>query len=78
MSVLGFLKTRHKRDEAPFDPNRYIPAVRSSICTGEKVAGFKEIATGRFIECDLVKTSKDLAAFAKRYGIKQSEIREEW
>lgn len=78
MSVFGFLKARRKRDEALFDPSRYIPAVRSSICTGEKTAGFKEIATGRFIECDLVKSDKDLAAFAKRYGIKQSEIREEW
>ena len=78
MKLLDFLKTRGKNQVATFDPTRFVPAVRSSICTGEKTVGFKEIATGRFIECDLIKSSKDLAAFAKRYGLKMSEIREEW
>lgn len=78
MKLLGFLKTRGKKQVAAFDPARFVPALRSSICTGEKTAGFKEIATGHFIECDLVKSEKDLAAFAKRYGLKMSEIREEW
>ena len=76
--MFGFLKTRGKSEDVAFDPSRFVPAVRSSICTGEKSAGFKEIATGRFIECDLIKSDKDLAAFAKRYGLKLSEIREEW
>lgn len=78
MKLFGFLKTRDKSEDVAFDPTCFVPAVRSSICTGEKSAGFKEIATGRFIECDLVKSERDLAAFAKRYGIDRSKIREEW
>ena len=78
MKLLGFLKARGKKQVATFDRTRFVPALRCSICTGEKTAGFKEIATGRFIECDLVKSDKDLAAFANRYGIDLREIREEW
>ena len=37
------------------------PVIRSSICTGEKVAGFREVA--------LIRTPTDLEAFKKKYGI---------
>ena len=32
----------------PYDPATQIPVIRSSICTGEKVAGFKDKRSGRF------------------------------
>ena len=57
-----------------YDPALFQPAVRSSICTGEKVAGFTETATGRFREIMLIKSEADLEAFRKRYGI-TGEIR---
>ncbi len=65
------------KQEAPaesFDPALFKPAVRSSICTGEKVAGFTETATGRFREIMLIKNEADLETFRKRYGI-TGEIR---
>ena len=37
------------------------PVIRSSICTGEKVAGFREVARSR--------TPTDLEAFKKKDGI---------
>ena len=52
-----------------FDPARFRPAVRASICTGERVAGFTETATGRFREVMLLKNDADLKRFRERYGI---------
>ena len=52
-----------------YDPEKLTPVIRSSICTGEKTAGFREKETGRFREVMLISTPADLAAFRERYGI---------
>lgn len=52
-----------------YDTAALEPVVRSSICTGEKVAGFRERATGRFREVALIRSAADLDAFKCRYGI---------
>lgn len=52
-----------------YDPEQLTPVIRSSICTGEKTAGFREKATGRFREVMLISSPADLAAFRERYGI---------
>ena len=52
-----------------FDRERLEPVIRSSICTGEKVAGFREKDTGRFREVCLIRSSADLDAFREKYGI---------
>ena len=52
-----------------YDPVRLTPVIRSSICTGEKTAGFRENDTGRFREVMLLSSPADLAAFKERYGI---------
>ena len=31
-----------------YDPNVHVPVIRCSICTGEQVAGFKDLSDGRF------------------------------
>ncbi|MBR2281580.1 MAG: hypothetical protein IJ863_03040 [Spirochaetales bacterium] len=61
-----FRKTRKPED---YDHGKLCPAIRSSICTGEKVAGFKDRRTGHFTEIMLIKTDKDLETFRSRYGI---------
>ncbi|MBQ4058693.1 MAG: YaiI/YqxD family protein [Lachnospiraceae bacterium] len=43
--------------------------IRSSICTGEKVAGFKNLHTGKFEDMMLIKTEKDVESFQKKYGV---------
>ena len=57
-----------------YDPAAVIPVIRASICTGEKVAGFQEIAGGKFREVMLIRSEKDLAEFRRKYGI-EGEIR---
>ncbi len=59
-----------------FDPEKEKPVIRASICTGEQVAGFKELATGKFHEVMLIRGEKDLKAFKDRYGI--TEISKEY
>ena len=43
--------------------------IRSSICTGEKVAGFKNLQNGKFEELMLIKTERDIEAFKDKYGL---------
>ena len=57
-----------------YDPAKMQPVIRSSICTGERVAGFKDRSTGQFHEIMLLRSEADLEAFRKRYGITE-EIR---
>ncbi len=55
-----------------------IPTIRSSICTGEQVAGFKDPSTGRFTEVMLIRGQRDIDEFTKAYGISESDIKREW
>ena len=52
-----------------YDSSRLTPVIRSSICTGEKTAGFREKETGRFREVMLIRSPADLALFREKYGI---------
>ena len=43
--------------------------IRASICTGEEVAGFKDIRTGKIEEIMLIRSSEDLEKFKEIYEI---------
>ncbi len=58
-----------KKLKQKYDPAVLKPVIRASICTGEKTAGFKELATGRFREVMLITGPRDLDAFRREYGI---------
>lgn len=58
-----------KSKKVPFDPENQKAVIRCSICTGEQVAGFKGIRTGKFEEVTLIRNDKDLEIFMKTYGI---------
>ena len=72
-----FGKRREKKTEV-YDAAGKIPVIRASICTGEKVAGFKDRTTGKFEDLMLIRNEKDLQAFIKEYGVKETEIQKEW
>jgi hypothetical protein len=69
MSFLSSLFKKTAPSET-YDPAKLQPAIRASICTGERVAGFIETGTGRFREIMLLRDDADLRSFRKRYGIK--------
>lgn len=57
------------REKFPFDPARQTAVIRSSICTGEKVAGFKDLEGGRFTEVMLIRSREDERRFREIYGL---------
>ena len=52
------------------------PVIKSSICNGEQVAGFKDIRTGKMEEIMLIKNTADLETFKAMYGITEEIIKE--
>ena len=67
-----------KVQKETYDRDELRPVIRSSICTGEKVAGFKELRTGKFTEIMLIRNEEDRKLFLERYDISPSELKTEW
>ena len=65
---------KKKQNKRTYDKENQKPVIRSSICTGEKVAGFQDIRTGKFTDVMLIRTSGDLEEFRRLYGIGEREI----
>lgn len=60
---------RKKIKKLTYNKENLRPVMKCSICTGEKVAGFKNIHTGKFDDIMLIRDDKDLDKFMKMYGI---------
>lgn len=70
---------RRKRKHTPvYDKSGKIPVIRSSICTGEQVAGFKDPVSGKFDDLMLIRNSNDLAEFLSLFQVDESDIQREW
>lgn len=54
-----------------YDKENKKPVIKSSICNGEQVAGFKDIHTGKIEEVMLIKSPKDLDKFKEMYEINE-------
>lgn len=77
MSIFKFNKKKSDlRELIPYDPGCQYPVIKSSICTGEQVAGFKNREDGHFTEVMLIRSAVDLDRFKEIYGI--SEIKKEY
>ena len=60
---------RKKHIIPPYNKAGKVPIIRSSICTGEQVAGFKDPVSG---------DSHDFAEFLSLYQVEESDIQREW
>ena len=69
---------KRKNKKVVYDKTGKIPVIRASICTGEKVAGFKDAATGKFEDLMVIRTEADLKGFLQQYDVREEEIRKEW
>lgn len=69
---------KKSRQVTPYDRAKKVPVIRSSICTGEQVAGFKNTASGRFEELMLIRDNRDFLEFLCRYQVDENEIKWEW
>lgn len=69
---------RKKKKAPAYDWTGKVPVIRSSICTGEQVAGFKDEKTGKFTEIMLIRGEDDLREFLETYGAARGDLRREW
>ena len=56
-------------ETAGYDPETQYPVIRGSICTGERVAGFKNKTDGKFTEVMLIRSPKDEQRFKEMYNV---------
>lgn len=71
-------KKEKANDMSDFDKTGKKPVIRASICTGEKVAGFRNEKTGHVEELMLIRGEKDLERFMLLYGVEEGEIEKIW
>ena len=66
-----------KRPAPPpeFPAEDWEPVIRSSICTGEKVACMRKRDSGQLREIQLIRTLTDLQKFCEEYGVSPETIR---
>lgn len=69
MKLFSFKKPASRFTPEPYDPATQEPMIRSSICTGEKVAGFRDKHSGHFTEIMLIRSEKDVEEFKRTYGV---------
>jgi len=60
---------KKKPVQLSYDKENETPAVKSSICTGEKTAGFIDNKTGKYRDVMLIKSDADLEEFKQIYGV---------
>lgn len=60
---------KKKTVKKPYDKENQKAVLRCSICTGEQVAGFRDLNTGHFEEVMLIRDSKDLDDFMETYDV---------
>ena len=61
-----FKKSTRSTPAAPYDPATQKPILR---CSGEQVAGFRDLQTGKFTDIMLIRNEKDLQTFKEQYGV---------
>ena len=74
-SAISIIKSFFQSDRwtkpgtVPFDPEKQYAVIRCSICTGEKVAGFKNRADGHFTEVMLIRSPGEEQRFKDMYHL---------
>ena len=71
---MGLFKKKSVRKS--YDKEKMRPVIQASICTGEEVAGFKDIRTGKIEEIMLIRSSEDLEKFKEIYEITEEIAKE--
>lgn len=69
-----FFHKKPKETGPQFDSETQYAVIRSSICTGEKVAGFKNKTDGHFTEVMLIRSPADEKEFKETYGVESIKV----
>lgn len=69
----------HRKKAVPtFDKTGKTPVLRTSICTGEQTAGFKDKTTGKFYDIMLIRSGTDLREFLETYDVSEDQLQREY
>ena len=71
MFGIGKAGKQKSRPAVTYDPEQQKAVLRCSICTGEQVAGFQDVHTGKFEEVMLIRSEADLQQFKRQYGVEE-------
>ena len=69
-----FGRKKSKETAVQFNPETQYAVIHSSICTGEKVAGFKTKTNGHFTEVMLIRSPADEKKFKETYGVDSLKV----
>ena len=72
MKLFGRKKSREAAVQ--FNPETQYAVIHSSICTREKVAGFKNKTDGHFTEVMLIRSPADEKKFKETYGVESVKV----
>ena len=70
-----FWNKKKKIEKEEYDHSQYTPAIRSSICTGEKTGGLLRNATGEFSDRMLIRTEEGMERFLEQYDVRKEDIK---
>lgn len=73
-----FFRKQKKVQKVQYDKTDKKPVIRASICTGEQVAGFKDVKTGKFEDLMVIRSEADRKLFMDLYDVKEEEIKKEY
>ena len=69
-----FGRKKSKETAVQFNPETQYAVIHSSICTGEKVAGFKNKTNGHFTEVMLIRSAADEKEFKETYRVESLKV----
>ena len=69
-----FGRRKAKKVAVQFNPETQYAVIHSSICTEEKVAGFKNKSDGHFTEVMLIRSPADEKKFKETYGVDSLKV----
>lgn len=72
--IIEMRQDNSKIPKIPYDPQKQYAVIRVSICTGEKVAGFKNYDDAHFTEVMLIKNEEDEKRFRAIYGLDEIKM----
>ncbi len=71
-------KFKRKMVVEPYNKEKQQAVIRTSICTGEQVAGFRDRKNGKFHEIMLICSDADKMFFMKKYSVLEEDIAKEY
>ena len=68
---MSLFRKKKRAVRSTYDPQTLKPVLRCSICSGEQIAGFKNLKTGKIEEVTVIHSREELQQFMEEYGIRE-------